>query len=112
MGGFSQPVKEARRPSQAEAAFRTDQFASETTWPGLTADFILEVRTMAKQARAMSADQVSEKTLELTQTFGRYVYDHPDFLEKLPDRATLVFLDPDDPWFNEEARRNAERNQR
>ncbi|MDP2935551.1 MAG: hypothetical protein Q8O86_03570, partial [Dehalococcoidia bacterium] len=30
----------------------------------------------------------------------------------LPDKATLVFLDPDDPWFNKEAKTNAERNQR
>ncbi len=67
---------------------------------------------MAKQARAMSADQVSEKTLELTKVFGSYVFDHPDFVDKLPDRATLVLLDPDDRWFNEEAKTNAARNQR
>ncbi len=60
----------------------------------------------------MSPDQVSEKTLELTKVFGSYVFDHPDFLDELPDKATLVFLDPDDPWFNEESKRNAERNQR
>ncbi len=60
----------------------------------------------------MSADQVSEKTLELTKVFGSYVFNHPDFLDKLPDRATLVLLDPNDRWFNEEAKTTAERNQR
>lgn len=60
----------------------------------------------------MRNTRASDKTLEMTKVFGRYVFEHPDFLERLPDRATLVFLDPADPRFNQEARGIALRNRR
>ena len=43
---------------------------------------------------------VAEKVLELTEQFNQHVFDHPEVLDTLPERAVLIFLDPDDPNFN------------
>jgi hypothetical protein len=44
--------------------------------------------------------QVADKVLDLTEQFNQYVFDNPDILDTIPDKATLVFLDADDPEFN------------
>ncbi|MEW6669146.1 MAG: DUF5647 family protein [Thermodesulfobacteriota bacterium] len=47
-----------------------------------------------------TTQQVADKVLELTEQFNQYVFDNPDILDTIPDKATLVFLDADDPDFN------------
>ena len=44
--------------------------------------------------------QISDKIGELTEQFHHYVFDHPEIMDAIPDRAVLVFLDPNDPEFN------------
>jgi hypothetical protein len=48
----------------------------------------------------MTSHAISDKVFDLTEQFHRYVFDHPEILDDIPDKATLVFLDPDDPEFN------------
>lgn len=43
---------------------------------------------------------IADKVLELSEQFNQQVFEHPEILDALPDRAVLVFLDPDDPDFN------------
>lgn len=64
--------------------------------PGLNAALYRKVRAMEK----MTAHAISDKIFDLTEEFHRYVFDHPEILDDIPDKATLVFLDPDDPEFN------------
>ena len=47
------------------------------------------------------AVEIADKVFELTEQFNRYVFDNPEILDVVPDKATLVFLDADDPAFNE-----------
>ena len=49
----------------------------------------------------LTPQQVADKVLELTEQFNRYVFNNPDILDRLPDKAVLVFLDTDDPAFNQ-----------
>ena len=49
----------------------------------------------------LTAQQVADKVLELTEQFNRYVFSHPDVLDQLPDKAMLIFLDADDPVFDQ-----------
>ena len=46
------------------------------------------------------AQCLSDKIGELTEQFHRYVFEHPDLLDDIPDKAVLIFLDPNDPEFN------------
>ncbi len=48
----------------------------------------------------LTPQQIAEKVFELTEQFNQYVFDNPDVLDHIPDQATLVFLDADDPEFN------------
>ena len=48
----------------------------------------------------LTSQQVTDKILELTEQFSRHVFEHPDVLDNIPDKAVLVFLDPKDPDFN------------
>ena len=48
----------------------------------------------------LTSQQVADKVFELTEQFNQYVFDNPDILDNIPDKATLVFLDADDPEFN------------
>jgi len=48
----------------------------------------------------LAPSQVTDKVFELTEQFNRYVFEHPEILDAIPDKAVLVFLDPDDPDFN------------
>lgn len=49
----------------------------------------------------MSPAEVADKVIELSEQFNQYVFEHPEILDDLPDRAVLVFLDADDDSFNE-----------
>lgn len=48
----------------------------------------------------MNSQLVADKIFELSEQFNRYVFDHPDILDTMPDKAVLVLLDVDDPEFN------------
>jgi len=48
----------------------------------------------------MNAQTVADKIFELSEQFNRYVFDHPEILDEIPDKAVLVLLDADDPEFN------------
>jgi|MudIll2142460700_1097286.scaffolds.fasta_scaffold2150457_1 hypothetical protein len=48
----------------------------------------------------LTPQQVADKVFELTEQFNHYVFENPDVLDNIPDKATLVFLDADDPEFN------------
>jgi hypothetical protein len=46
-------------------------------------------------------NEVTDKIFELFEEFNRYVFANPEILDEIPDKAELVFLDADDPAFNE-----------
>jgi hypothetical protein len=48
----------------------------------------------------MNSNTIADKVLELTEQFNRYVFDHPEILDRIPDKSVLVLLDADDPEFN------------
>ncbi len=48
----------------------------------------------------MNAQTLADKIFELSEQFNRYVFDHPEILDEIPDKAALVLLDADDPEFN------------
>ena len=48
----------------------------------------------------LTPQQIADKVFELTEQFNQYVFDNPDILDNIPDKATLIFLDADDPEFN------------
>jgi len=48
----------------------------------------------------MNSQLMADKIFELSEQFNRYVFDHPDILDSIPDKAMLVLLDVDDPEFN------------
>lgn len=52
-------------------------------------------------AEPVEAIDISDKIFELTEQFNQYVFEHPEILDNIPDKAMLVFLDADDPAFNE-----------
>ncbi|MGD9819075.1 MAG: DUF5647 family protein [Desulfomonilaceae bacterium] len=49
-----------------------------------------------------------EKNLQLVKEFDRYVLEHPDFAEKIPDNALIVMNIEGDEEFNNWARKTAE----
>ncbi len=49
----------------------------------------------------LTPTDVADKALELSEQFNQYVFDHPEILDNLPDKAVLVFLDAEDQEFNE-----------
>ena len=49
----------------------------------------------------LSPVEIADKIIELSEQFNQYVFEHPDILDNLPDRAVLVFLDANDQPFNE-----------
>lgn len=49
-----------------------------------------------------------DKNTMLVREFDRYVLEHPEFSEKIPDNALVVMQIADDDEFNEWARQTAE----
>lgn len=48
----------------------------------------------------MNQESFSDKIFELSEQFNRYVFEHPEVLDDIPNKAVLVLLDADDPEFN------------
>ena len=48
----------------------------------------------------MNSQAVADKVFDLSEQFNRYVFEHPEILDEIPDRAVLVLLNADDPEFN------------
>ena len=51
--------------------------------------------------KRLTSSEIAEKVFDLTEQFNQYVFRHPEVLDNVPDRAVLVFLDVDDPAFNQ-----------
>jgi hypothetical protein len=51
--------------------------------------------------KKIGPEDLADKVFELTEQFNHYVFDKPEILNGIPDKALLVFLDADDPDFNE-----------
>ncbi|MEZ4767885.1 MAG: DUF5647 family protein [Caldilineales bacterium] len=49
----------------------------------------------------MNKESFADKIFELSEQFNRYVFEHPEVLDGIPDKAVLVLLDADDPEFNQ-----------
>jgi hypothetical protein len=56
----------------------------------------------------MKKEIVVRKNLDLLDTFMKYVFDHPDILDKIPPDAELIIFPKDDPELLEENRKLAE----
>lgn len=57
----------------------------------------------------MNTRSMADKVFELSEQFNRYVFEHPEILDKIPDNAVLILLDVDDPEFNKANTELAER---
>ena len=51
--------------------------------------------------KKLTPDEIADKILALTEQFNQFVFENPEILDKIPEKAALVFLDVDDPAFNE-----------
>ena len=56
--------------------------------------------------------EFTRKQMELTAEFGKFVIDHPEVDERLPDGAYIYFDIAGDPEFSQYSRELAERQQR
>lgn len=45
----------------------------------------------------MSSEDIINKNIDLSTEFSRYVMEHPEFAEKIPDDAVVVLLPEYDP---------------
>jgi len=45
----------------------------------------------------MTYEEIVQKNLTLSTEFSRYLLEHPEFAESLPDKAHVVLLPKDDP---------------
>jgi len=45
----------------------------------------------------MTYEEIVQKNLTLSTEFSRYLLEHPEFAESLPDKAYVVLLPKDDP---------------
>jgi Family of unknown function (DUF5647) len=70
----------------------------------------------ALSKRRLSMNVFEQKNAELVTEFDRYVREHPDFAERIPDNALVAMLVEGDQEFNrwsqEGAQRQAEKEQR
>jgi hypothetical protein len=53
-------------------------------------------------------DSFVNKNTMLVREFDRYILEHPEFAEKIPDNALVVMQIADDEEFNEWARRTGQ----
>jgi hypothetical protein len=54
----------------------------------------------------------AQRQFELAAEFGKFVFEHPDVDERVPDGAFVYFEVADEPEFNEYSRELAERQRR
>jgi hypothetical protein len=50
----------------------------------------------------MNEEEIFSKNLILSTEFDRYVLEHPEFAEKIPQNAQIVLLPKDDPELRKE----------
>ncbi len=50
----------------------------------------------------MKEEEIFSKNLILSTEFDRYVIEHPEFAEKIPQNAQIVLLPEDDPELRKE----------
>lgn len=55
-------------------------------------------------------EAMEERHTTLIQEFNEYVFEHPEFLQKIPDGAVVVLQVADDPEYNAWSRALAEAN--
>lgn len=60
----------------------------------------------------MARNEFARKQLELTAEFGKYVFDHPEIDESLPEGAYVYFEVAEEAEFSHYSRELAERQQR
>jgi len=48
---------------------------------------------------------IARKNLDLLDEFMKYAFDHPDILDEMPQKATLVILPEGDPSLEKENRK-------
>lgn len=63
---------------------------------------------MARRATSAARRPLAAKICDLHALFLNYSLEHPELLEAIPDQATVVFLDDEDPRFSEENKRLCE----
>ena len=51
--------------------------------------------------KQLTDSEITEKAFELSEQFNQYLFEHPEILDNIPDQAVLIFLDADDPAFNQ-----------
>lgn len=51
----------------------------------------------------MKKEEIVKKNISLVFDFLRYLTDHPEFIEKIPDNCELEFLDKDFPLTERES---------
>ena len=60
----------------------------------------------------MDAHEFADRQLELTSEFGKYVFDHPEVDDLMPDGAYVYFEVEGEPVFNEYSRSLAVKKQK
>ena len=50
----------------------------------------------------MTKEKFADKSLSVGGEFDRYVLEHPEVLDQIPNGATIILLPKDDPEFCEE----------
>jgi len=60
----------------------------------------------------MDKQEVFSKNVTLSTEFNKYLLEHPEFAEQIPDEAVVILLPADDPELCEENWRLAEENKK
>jgi hypothetical protein len=60
----------------------------------------------------MDKQEIFSKNVTLSTEFNKYLLEHPEFAEQIPDEAVVILLPADDPELCEENRRLAEQNRK
>jgi siroheme synthase (precorrin-2 oxidase/ferrochelatase) len=60
----------------------------------------------------MDEQELFNKNVTLSTEFNKYLIEHPEFVEQIPDGAVVILLPADDPELCEENLRLAEQNRK
>jgi hypothetical protein len=58
----------------------------------------------------MDEQEIFNKNVTLSTEFNKYLIEHPEFAEQIPDEAVVILLPADDPELCRENLQRAERN--
>jgi len=58
--------------------------------------------SIQEEIKEMRKDEIMKKNISLVFDFLRYLTDHPELIEKFPDRCELEFLEKDFPLIETE----------